>query len=178
MRLQISEHELNAATKAAIRYLVHEADMSQTEIGQALGYPDGGMVGKALRGDAALGPVKLVNLARLASAHGHTDLSELFSAPSYACVPALEGQSDDRWETNRCVVEEVAGVTLGAGSLHAAVEDGDLSRARRWWNVGLTWWRRCRAELDEIAERGWPGRFGVSAQTGGDGLPIEATVSL
>ena len=172
--LTISDDDLRSATKEAVRYLMYEENMSQTDIGRAIGYDDGQMIGRLLRDESMLSPVRLVNLARLASSRGDDSLADIFSAPSKVSVPALEGQAGDMWAPDRDVTREVAGVTMGTGTFPRHVLSGRLQQARQCLREGLVELRRCWHELDEIEERGLPGRFDGR----GDGLPSQPSLAL
>lgn len=125
--LRISDSDLREATKAAIRYLMHRCDMSQKDIGIAIGYGDGQMVGKTLRDENMLASLPLVNLARLASKQGHDDLADLFSAPAKTIVASTAGEA----RPNLSLLEENAVVTMCWGESINAFRLADTDRAKR-----------------------------------------------
>jgi hypothetical protein len=103
--------------------------MTQRRVGKSIGYDDGQMVGKVLRGECQLlGTVATVNLGRVADKHGYSQLADLFSAPSSCTVPRMEGAETDL--ADLCIQDEMQAVVEGTGHATPAFAAMRYQKAR------------------------------------------------
>jgi hypothetical protein len=148
-RLQKTEQDLSRATKAAIRHFVYgPPDWTRERLGREIGYDDGQMVGKVLRGECRLlGTAETMNLSRLASAHGFDEMADLFSAPEKKTVPAA---APDTFRADLCPADELRTITEGAGLASAHIASESLRKAGQQARRAIAGGRALLAEIDAI----------------------------
>ena len=127
--------ELNQSLKRGIHALQQKENLSYTDIGHKVGYPNGDMISQIVKHDPddpespppkLPGPVKLMRLSVLLSEHGLDETADLFSAPEKKAVLA------DPAETSRddlCPADEVRFLTESAGLSSALIRSDKLDRA-------------------------------------------------
>ena len=162
--LPISSRDLRAATLRAVRYLHYDKRWSMARIGRAIGYQDGQMVGKVLRGDCfLLGTLETANLSRLASAHGLEVMSDGASSSGKHTVPAPEAlpggcKIDGDPTAELLLVQESAGLF---GASRRTGDELALDRQSR-----------------RLLGAGWALFHDARLQAGGDTMPARPHLSL
>ena len=104
---------------------------TQKRLGKELGYSDGQMVGRVLRGESTFPPFVVAKLSKLAQGHGFHGLSNCFKAPAFRHVEVQAG------EPNGCFHDELCGLSKTIGKLCEHSQNLDFDHAIHLTSRGM-----------------------------------------